>query len=116
MISKFKEAKEFFRDSNLEIINTGVGGKLELFRRSSIQDELGLSRENITALFIESLNFELKISEFEKFISSKEEKLTLVDNCYLTKEPLSIEKIKQMSLDYRFIGPCYGVYAIEKIS
>lgn len=115
MISKFKEAKEFFRESNVEIINTGVGGKLELFRRSSIQDELRLSRESITSLFIESLNFELKKCEFEKFISSKEEKLTLVDSCYLTKEPLSIEKIKLMSLDYRLIGPCYGVYAIEKI-
>ena len=116
MISKFKEAREFFSDSNVEIINAGVGGKLELFRRSSIQDELGLSRENITALFIESLNFELEMSEFDGFVASNEERLTLNDNFYLTKEFISIEKVKQMSLDYRFIGPCCGVYAIEKIN
>ena len=116
MISKFKEAREFFSDSNVEIINAGVGGKLELFRRSSIQDELGLSRENITALFIESLNFELEMSEFDGFVASNEERLTLNDSFYLTKEFISIEKVKQMSLDYRFIGPCFGVYAIEKIN
>lgn len=111
MIDKFKEAKHIFSNRGVEFFNCGVGGKLEVFPRVSIQEMLGLSDDQVVDRFFEAYNIgddgRLRTAlKDRKFVGAVSGYLVVRD----IVTPEGYHARKAVSALY---GPCLGAFLVE---
>jgi hypothetical protein len=114
MIQKFNEANDFFSDE-IEFLNVGIGGNLNYYKRSSIQQALGLNDEVVLGRFVVALPQQITKKHVQFLVASTDTKLVINESHFLIKGEITSDMVKGYIADgYKVTGPFADIFAVYR--
>jgi hypothetical protein len=116
MLEKFEQGREFFAKRNVNILNAGYGGKLEVFPRVDFDSLFKLDELESAALLNSSKLLKDRGLTLKEMLSAPEvsEEATTYPDRFRTSCELGVKLIPKTILSYLPVGPFKGQYFFVK--
>ncbi len=112
MLKQFEEAKRFF-GADIDLVNCGVGGRLDVYRRQDLAETLGLDDESFLDAFLHEIGIDVHRDVISEFATNDAEDLELCDGALLRKIH-DAGKIKEYLKDYEVKGPYRDIFLLSR--